>query len=37
VAELNKEIDDKSLIIHEVLGQGAYGERPRARPLGFRV
>ncbi|KAI8472037.1 MAG: hypothetical protein J3K34DRAFT_520076 [Monoraphidium minutum] len=25
VAELNREIDDKSLIIHEVLGQGAYG------------
>ena len=30
VAELNREIDDKSLIIHEVLGQGAYGEGPRA-------
>jgi len=26
VAQLNREIDDKSLIIHEVLGQGAYGE-----------
>jgi hypothetical protein len=26
VAELNREIDDKSLTIHEVLGQGAYGE-----------
>jgi hypothetical protein len=25
VAALNREIDDKSLIIHEVLGQGAYG------------
>lgn len=25
-AQLNEEINDKSLIIHEVLGRGAYGE-----------
>lgn len=32
VAELNREIDDKSLIIHEVLGQGAYGEGSFGEP-----
>ena len=25
VAELNREVDDKQLVIHELLGQGAYG------------